>query len=242
MQDFRIPSSEDTAHAALRGTLAATFGSLPFFGPYTMEVFDMLVTSPLAKRRDQIILDIQADLIRLNDKGTIDLSQLSKNEKFLDTILLAINFATRTSQKEKIAAFKNCIINAAIGIGPNESISHLVLNLINELTVWHLIILKFIDTRSLAAHKDFLVRYDQGAGVSKEFEKGGKELLFSSHPELAEDPKLFDYIRRDLMIRKLVITDMMDFKGAGVGFGVDFLGRELMDFITLNDPLPESEW
>ena len=51
--------------------------------------------------------------LKLKENSKIDLSKLADNEQFIDTVLVATTFALKTSEKEKIKAFKNVILNTA---------------------------------------------------------------------------------------------------------------------------------
>ena len=57
--------------------------------------------------------------LKLKENSKIDLSKLADNEQFIDTVLVATALALKTSEKEKIKAFKNVILNTALII-PQE--------------------------------------------------------------------------------------------------------------------------
>jgi hypothetical protein len=45
--------------------------------------------------------------------------------------------ALRNSQKEKLTALRNAVLNAALPNPPEESIQQMFVNFIDSLTVWH---------------------------------------------------------------------------------------------------------
>jgi hypothetical protein len=45
---------------------------------------------------------------------------LAQNEQFLDTIIQATSYAIKTSEAEKLNAFKNAVVNTAIDEAPDK--------------------------------------------------------------------------------------------------------------------------
>ena len=87
--------------------------------------------------------EIAQRLQDLEDKNKFNLNTLSTNEDFIDVVLQSTTYALKTSQKEKIIAFQNAIINTALGESPEKSTSQIFLNLLDGFTIMHLKILKF---------------------------------------------------------------------------------------------------
>src|SRR6266571_8793264 len=87
----------DAAHALIRAGLSA----IPVAGGTAVELFQALVTPPLERRRDTWMREVGEAIQRLESEKKIQLDQLQKDEKFLDTLMQASGAALRTSQEEK---------------------------------------------------------------------------------------------------------------------------------------------
>lgn len=131
----------DIAHSFIKGGL----GAIPVIGSLATEIFSLIVTPPLERRKGEWMNEIASKLKELSDNKRIDLESLKDNEQFLDIVLQATAYALKTSEKEKIIAFQNAILNTAIGNSPDKTISQIFLNQLDNFTVWHIRILKFID-------------------------------------------------------------------------------------------------
>jgi hypothetical protein len=88
--------------------------------------------------------DIAASLRRLEDRGELRIDSLGENEAFIDTVFQATQAALSTSQEAKRRALRNVVLNAALPGAPDVTIQHVFVNLINEFTDWHLLVLRFI--------------------------------------------------------------------------------------------------
>ena len=131
----------DIAHSLLKGGI----GTIPIIGSLAAEIFGLVVTPPLEKRRAEWMNDIAVKLKELVDKKVINFEELQGNEQFIDVMLQATTFALKTSEKEKIKAFRNAILNTATGDSPDKTVSQIFLNQLDKFTVWHIRILNFID-------------------------------------------------------------------------------------------------
>lgn len=135
-------SGGDIAHSLTKGVL----GAIPIVGSLATEIFSLIITPPLERRKGEWMNEIAAKLKELSDNKKIDIESLKDNEQFIDIVLQATTYALKTSEKEKIIAFQNAIINTAIGVSPDKTISQIFLNQLDNFTVWHIRILKFIDS------------------------------------------------------------------------------------------------
>jgi hypothetical protein len=141
MNDINKPSTGDIAYAAAKAGL----GSIPILGSAATELFGLIVTPPLEKRRQKWMNDVAEKLKALEESGEIDLSELSKNDQFIDTVMQATSAAIKTSEIEKINAFQNAVLNTALNESPDKTKSQIFLNLVDSFTVWHIKILHFFD-------------------------------------------------------------------------------------------------
>jgi hypothetical protein len=91
----------DDAHALTKGAVSC----IPLIGGIASELFGIVVTPPLEKRRQSWMQQITRDLDELrNTFENFSWDQLASNEAFLDVFLHASQIALRNHQEEKIIA------------------------------------------------------------------------------------------------------------------------------------------
>lgn len=137
MSDINKTTPQDIAYA----TTKAVVGSIPFVGAAASELLGLIVTPPLEKRRNKFLTDIGQRLKELEEAKRLDLNSLAENDQFVDTVLQATTYALKTSDDEKLTAFKNAILNTALNESPDKTISQIFLTLIDNFTTWHIRIL-----------------------------------------------------------------------------------------------------
>lgn len=177
----------DIAHSLAKGTL----GTIPVIGSLATEIFGLIVTPPLERRRAEWMNEIAEKLKVLEENKTIDFQELQNNEQFIDVVLQATTLALKTSEREKIKAFQNAVLNTASGESPDKTISQIFLNQLDSFTTWHIIILKFIDSPRL---------WFQNANKTPPNYKGGSisSVIKEAFPELKSQDELLDLIWNDL--------------------------------------------
>jgi len=141
VRDLEKTTSGDIVHSVFKGAL----GAIPYLGSAAVEIFGLVFTPPLEKRKIQIMNNFAERLNELESSKKIDLTELSNNEHFIDVLIQSTTFAIRTSQKEKIEAFKNAILNTAVGCSIDETKSHIFINQLDIFTVWHIKLLQFVE-------------------------------------------------------------------------------------------------
>lgn len=105
-----------------------------------------MITPPLEKRRNLWFKQVEKRLSVLEGtKDTIDLEDLSNNEQFITALLSASQAAMRTHEEEKLEALCNAVLNTVTPNDISEDLQLVFLSLIDNLTGWHLRILKFFD-------------------------------------------------------------------------------------------------
>lgn len=134
MADINKVTGKDILYA----TTKAALGTIPLAGAAASEMLGLLIASPLEKRREKWMTEVGEKLKELEEKKLISLEGLSSNEQFVDTVLQVTTLAIKTSEEEKILAFKNAIINTALNESPNKILSQVFLNYIDTFTVWHI--------------------------------------------------------------------------------------------------------
>ena len=223
MSEVNKTSAGDVLHAVAKAGL----NYVPVIGAAAAELFGLVVTPPLEKRRQAWMNEIADRIKALEGKG-INLEGLSQNEQFIDTILQATAFAIKTSDQEKLDALKNAVVNVALQEAPDKSKSQVFLALIDRFTVWHIKILSFFDNPKAW------------------FEKAGKKpptsymgsmsgVLTTAFPGLAAEEELVNVIWDELHAvgfhRSSGLKTMMSGDGA-LAERTTSLGKEFIQFIT----------
>lgn len=213
----------DIAYSAAR----AAVGSVPVVGAAASELLGLIVASPLEKKRSKFLIEIGERLKELEESKRIDISSLSENEHFVDTVAQATVHALKTSEEEKIRAFRNSIINTALKYSPDKTFSHIFLNLIDAFTVWHIRILKLFNDPEewFKVHKKNFPGY---------LSSGLSSVVTEAYPELKGQRELLDIIWKDLERANLhnsgSLNTMMTSSGL-LSPRTTELGRKFLEFI-----------
>ncbi len=217
-------TKKDIAHSLIKGG----FGCIPIVGSLASEIFGLLITPPLEKRRAEWMNDVAEKLSELEKKQIIDFNELKDNEQFLDVILQATTFALKTSEKKKITSFRNAVLNTASGLSPDKTKSQIFLNQLDKFTTWHIVILHFIDSPVLWFQKAERTppNYMSGSIYS---------LILEAFPGLSNQDDLLDIIWNDL--KTAGFHKISTLKSMMTGDGVlsdktTSLGKEFIGYIS----------
>jgi len=214
----------DIAHSLAKGGL----GTIPVIGSLATEIFGLIVTPPLERRRAEWMNEIAEKLKVLEENKTIDFQELQNNEQFIDVVLQATTLALKTSEREKIKAFQNAVLNTASGESPDKTISQIFLNQLDSFTTWHIKILKFIDSPRLwfQSTNKTPPNYMSGSISS---------VITEAFPELKSQDELLDLIWNDLHTagfhRTSGIKTMMTGDGV-LSERTTTFGKQFIEFIT----------
>lgn len=210
------PSAGDTAFAIARAGLS----TIPIVGGAAVELLQLVIQSPLEKRRNAWVQQVGAKLHELEAQG-FQLDTLQTNDEFISAVLHASQIALRTHQREKLEALRNAIANIALGQKPDETVQHVLLSLLDSLTAMHLRILNAFETKAAPR------------GVSS---RGLDTWLERAVPELKDRRDVYGMLWRDLHAKGLVTTqrlgDWAPEDQREVSPRVTSLGRQLLEFIT----------
>ena len=133
------PAFEDVAHAGRKGLVSM----IPLVGGLGSELVGLL-SSPVALRRDAWLEDLERRLRDLESKvAGFRLEDLAQNDQFVSATLVATQGALKTHQKEKLDAFKNAVLNVALGKDANADRQGQFLALVDRFTAAHLTLLRF---------------------------------------------------------------------------------------------------
>ncbi len=214
-------TKKDIAYSIAKGGL----GTISIIGSLASEIFGLVVTPPLEKRRAEWMNDIAEKLKVLENRKEIDLNELVENEQFIDVVLQATTFALKTSEKKKIESFRNAILNTAKGNTPNKTKSQIFLNQLDKFTDWHIIILDFIDSPR---------NWFENKGKTPPNYMSGSihSLIIEAFPELKNQDELLNIIWDDLKMTGFHKTGGLKAMMTGNGilsertttFGKEFLG------------------
>ena len=209
------PSRGDAAHAVARAGLS----TIPVVGGAAVELFQHVVQPPLDRRRNNWMEAVGEKLAELEQRG-VDIDALKKNERFISTVMHASQLALRTHQKEKLAALRNVIANAARGQSPEEALEHMFLDFIDSLSDLHVRILRLF----------------QAPTPPPNMSMGGLRIVLERNmPELRGRRELYDQFWKDLYSRGLVNTDGLHTTMSGGGLGqkrTTGLGDQFLSFIS----------
>jgi len=219
------PDWKDRTYAIVR----AGVGSIPIVGAAATELFQMVITPSLEKRRVEWMNSVAEELKKLEDKGQIRVEDLASNEVFLDTMLHASQAALRNSQNEKREALRNAVLNSALPNPPDESRQQMFVEWIDSLAVWHLRIFMLLANPQqwFKDNKRQPPEYFMTSSLSG--------LLAFAYPELGNQRALYDQIGKDLFNRGLIgIGEFHTTMSASGAFGnrATDLGREFLKFIA----------
>lgn len=208
-------SKGDMLHATMKAALSV----VPGVGGPAVELFQYLVQPPLEKRREEWMRDVGERLSALSDAQRVDIDKLQSNAQFVSVVLQATQSAMKTHLQEKKAALRNAVLNVATGLAPDETIQHLLLNFIDELSPMHLRILRIFHAPSVPP------------GMSM---GGLLHVLEYNIAELRGHEELTRQLWRDLYARGLLNTEGLGTTMSGNGLAqrrTTGLGEQLLRFI-----------
>jgi hypothetical protein len=213
----------DVAHALAKGVISA----VPFAGGPAAELFALVISPPLERRRDEWMNELAEALKVLEEEGRVTGERLRNSEQFITAALQATQIALRSGPGEKRQALRNAVLNSALPNPPEESEQQYFLRLIDDLTPWHL--------RILGLFADPEAWYER-AGRTPQFSAGSlRALLEDAYPELRGRRDTYDQFWADLRARGLVTTDHLHTMMTGGGLfhrRATTLGERFIKFVS----------
>jgi hypothetical protein len=138
----KTPDLDEVRYVALKGVASLIPAGSELFG---------LLTSPLARRRDDWMEDLERRLRDLERSVEgFRFEDLGQNEQFVSATLVATQAALKTHQTEKLEALRNAVMNVALAKGPTEDLQLMFLNFVDSFPPSHLRLLSYLDDRSSA--------------------------------------------------------------------------------------------
>ena len=211
-------------------TLAKTgIASIPVIGAAASELFTVILSPPLEKRRVVWMNDVAEHLKELEERGELNLEYLQDNETFITTVMQASQAAIRNHQYEKREALRNAVINAALPNPPEESLQQLFINQVDTFTIWHI--------RLLDLFKEPPAWFERN-GVTPpnfSFSSSLEELITTAWPDLKDRYEFLNVIIQELETKGLYsgggLRTMMSGGGA-FQKRTTKIGDSFLEFIT----------
>jgi hypothetical protein len=172
--------------------------------------------------------DIAERIKKLEECGKVSLDDLRDDEGFTSTFAQATQAALRTHDEEKLAAFRNAVLNSALPQRPDELRREMFVRLIDSLTVIHFRLLSLMTE----PRKWFS---DQGR-PAPEGQSNGEiiHMVFGAFPDL-ESERIFVEIALDDLQRTGL---WKNFNAGPVRLGTNLeprgseYGKEFLKFIS----------
>jgi hypothetical protein len=225
------PSGKDIAHTAVR----AVVSSVPLVGGPAVELFNLVVTPPIEKRRQEWMRAIGEGLQQLEEKQKTVVEDLKANDVFIDTVLQASQAVVRTSQNDKKEALRNAVLNAALPHPPSESRQHMFISWVETYTVWHLRLLKLFS--------DPIKWYEERRRQPPQYVIAGSlgQMLCDAYPDLRSERDFYEKVAMDLYHDGLFRSEHLHVNMSGQGVyekRATPLAEEFLQFIA--DPIKEA--
>lgn len=188
MQNDFKSTKGDYVHSMLN----AAISTLPVAGSFASEIFNMVISTPLEKRKERWMVSIVEGLEELQEKvDGFNVESLSQNELFISILNRTSQLAISNHQEEKVTALRNAVMNTALNIKIDENEQMMFLNLIDSITPWHMKLIDyFYDPRERFKENNIKpTEYMMGSPVSP---------LVEFYPELVNRDDLINLLVKEL--------------------------------------------
>jgi hypothetical protein len=195
-----IPKTDkkDVGHALVR----AIASNVPILGAAAVELFNLVITPSLEKRRANWMNTVAERLKELEKKVSgFSVESLRENESFITVVTQATTIALRNNHAEKLAVLQNGVVNTALKIDIDESLQLMFLSLVDIFTPLHLKMLKYFDNPKIWLDS-------RGIQLGGLHMGGPSTVLEAGIPELKDQRIIYDSIVQDLYSRGLLASDV----------------------------------
>lgn len=188
----------DVAH----GVVNAGLGSIPIVGSFASELFNLVLTSPVEKRKEIWMIKIFNTLQEVQAKvENFQIENLANNEQFISIMTRASQLAISNHQEEKIEALHNAVINTALNISIDENEKMMFLNMVDNFTPLHIKMIYYFENPKLRlAENGIVTNYYMGSAY---------EPLFSYYPELEQRKDFITLIIKELYRSGIMNTESL---------------------------------
>ncbi len=188
----------DVGHAIAK----AGISSVPVLGSAAAELFALVVTPSMERRRQKWMEEVAEALSKLEERGRIRFEDLKNDEAFIDTVLVASQAAMRTTNAEKREALRDAVANSALPHRPEDALRQTFVALVDQFTEWHLRLLKFFQDPQGWAKANGMALPSLMAGSPA-------HILEEAMPALRGKREFYDQVWTDLSQRGLVNTNSL---------------------------------
>jgi hypothetical protein len=137
----KLPSkSSELVQAAIKGTVSA----IPVVGGLIAELGACLI-SPVDNRKREWAEEVDSVLQVLKSQYQKPPVTLAEDAAFVTALLKATSTALATHRKEKWKVLREFLIGVGSRAIPDEELQHAILRLLDDLSVGHLEVLRFLD-------------------------------------------------------------------------------------------------
>ena len=238
----QLPSKKtpsDTVHAVVRAALSA----LPGWGGPAGVLFESIFAKPSERRTGAVVAMLSSAVAELQKRPTVDFDALRDNGDFCEFAHDVLRAASHTHRREKLDAFRNILVNAALPPALDDTKARVFLRLVDDFDVHHLLLLQlmaspatFLAKRKLPfpAPGDRLIEMD--ATTQHQSPRSLASIVNNVlRDELPSD--LQEIVLQDLVRRGLTSTNTLGVLCTRDKSFASGLGHEFVSFIA-NPPEP----
>ena len=219
------PSAGDDAHALVRSAL----GAIPQVGTAAVELFNIVITPPIVRRRDEWCEMMGRRLEELEERRQVTIEQLQQDDAFQTAILQASHMAIRTHSAEKREALCNAVLNTALRTESNETHHQIFLGLVDAFTPTHLKLLSIMDN----PRKHFEELKIDVASITETEKFARHHLLMQALlPDFWEEGEVYLKMCNDFHAAEFIRRNQVDFERFEALEGqLSDLGKRFMRFV-----------
>lgn len=220
MQDEIIKYPEPEFTDEFSKWIKAAVGDIIPLGNTFTSIFSSFVAPKIEKRKEEFFREVALGIWKLSKKmEEFNPDKLKKNDEFINSLLSAVQIAQRTNNKDKLTYLRNAVLSSVIIKNAAEFEKAQMINIIEDMTGLHFLILKFYGgsesgARALTGHlSEFVTLHSQ---------------------EVSLNIDLFSLILNDLEKNYLLYRKVIP-SGWGYdhyAFGQTHLGKKLLQYIS----------
>jgi hypothetical protein len=225
------PPNHGRAREVVQTAAEAGLNLVPIVGGTLAVVMVAALNRNLIARREEWFTELAERLQSLSERiDDLSLDDLSQNDDFVDAVVQATRVLEHSSQRDKIQALRNAVLNAAMPAPPERDVQGLFFNLLDSLTPTHLRLLDLLNDPGVWFERSAQERPDFNLSSSR------RALIDAALPELAlQGGEVTDRFYIDLTSSGLVnsggLNTMMSADGAWQPVTTSF-GQRFMAFLT----------
>lgn len=140
------PPAHSKSRELAQDTTEAILNLVPVVGGTIATTLTVALNYRLNGRRERWFSELAEGVNELQERFEgFDPESLADNEQFLDAVVTATRTVDRSSQREKIEALRNAVLNSALPGAPDHDLQQLYLSMVDDLTPTHLRLLTLLN-------------------------------------------------------------------------------------------------